>query len=208
MSNKTRKVVKRRVQHSYPEGMKQIVETVKEMRRNLSEYAKDWEKRIENLGTLFKQLAGSAAQQIGAQWANIQSLANSSMEHDRAILALDYINHEIFAQLVQINSLLEQSTTKEQRDLVLKPDEIRATAIGWYKELEKRAFEHAAAVQEAQRQEREEAIKKARAEAEAAAKAKKEEATVEAAVLQAEASTPPEPQGAEIPEGAQVFGGT
>jgi regulator of protease activity HflC (stomatin/prohibitin superfamily) len=144
-------------------------------------------------------------------FANVQSLAAASMAHDTSILSLDKVNLEVFAQLSQIDTILQKLTTKEQREEWVKPDDVRDKAVAWYLHVTKMAFDRVQKEREEQQKQKDEEIKKLQAEKEAAEQAKKEEDKVAEAVQQAEAPGVALPegggQGADIPEGAQVFGG-
>lgn len=195
--------------HTFAEGADVLIERMKK-------FGEDWGARLADYENKLKAVAISTAKQISVMFANIQALANASAVHDASILAMDKIQIEVFGQLAQIDILLEHLTTKEQRDEWLKPDEIREKAAAWYHHLTKLAFEQVQKDREERKLLQQEAAKRLAEEAEKKHEAEAEEAkknVVAEAIQQAESPQVVTPdakgggEGADIPEGAQVFGG-
>lgn len=193
-------------------------ESVAELIKKMQTFGETWGKRFADFEGKLQQLAMGMAKQIGVMFANVQALAQASSAHDASILAIDKVNLEIFGQLAQIDTILQKLTTAEQRAEWLNDEEIRTKSAAWYQHLTRLAFEKVMVEREERTKAHQEAVKKLAEEKAKAAEekataemAKTEEGQVAAAVQQAEAPvvSPPEGggQGADIPEGAQVFGG-
>jgi hypothetical protein len=204
MSNKVRqkKVVKH--EHTFAEGADVLI-------KKMQAFGENWGKKFAEYESKLQQFSAGVAKQISVMFQNVQALAVASSAHDASILAVDKVLLEAFAQLQQMDTLLSHLTTPEQRAEWLNEDEIREKTTAWYQHLTKTAFERVNTERQARLKAQQEAAKKLAEEQAKAQEAKKEEDQVAAAVQQAEAPQVASPEsggeGADIPEGAQVFGG-
>jgi hypothetical protein len=225
MNKPKKKRVVKIVKHSFEGGIEQILDIVKDQSTKIKELVAKHNEMAEKLAETEKrqqQIAIFSAQEFGKLMAQQQHIAtefSKSIEHiDMNVLATAEILKELFGQLVQADRFIKK--VANGATLELSEDEIgevKKEAMEWFQTTVASAFKTVREKREAEDKARLEELEKAKKEAEEAAKAavdSKAEAETSEKALQDAAIQERNVQtvgaggpGADIPEGAEVFGG-
>jgi hypothetical protein len=208
MSNKRRIKTVKVVRHNFEGGVEELLDRMKKFAEEWAEKLNAQAKASVQMEDHLKRLSIASAQEFGKLWANQQQFANSIDHVDTNVLVTTKVLREIFGQLQQIDtifSFMKEAEVPIPEITEEKAKEIKEAAEKWFKGIVAGCFKEFAEEQKAEKAERE-AAAKAAAEA---VKAKEESARAEEALKKAEegAVAPPGGQGADIPEGATLFGG-
>jgi len=205
MSNKVRKKTVKVVRHNFEGGVEQLLDRHKKFIDEWVEKFNALAKIVNTQEDRLKAVAISSAQEFGKLLANQQTLANSIDHIDTNVLVTAKVLKEIFGQLQQIDDIFLAMKGQEVPVPDVDREDVMEKAELWFNGIVAGAFK---AVREEMKA-AQEAKDKAKAEAEAAAKTAAEAKTAEEVLQKAEEKTmaPPGGQGADIPEGAQLFGG-
>lgn len=229
MSNKLRVKKRVSVHHDYHESVKVLLDRQESFTKAMDAKMKELVDRHNNMAAhldaqekLIKQVFSAAAINVGSLDAKLQQLSNECDKSlsgiDRNVLAVAEILKEVFGQFQQLDFFLHKLAAPSQIALEASSDElatIRSEATKWYDEVVSSAF---AKVQQRFVELEQERMRKATEEQEAKERAEKaardqEEAdqvgqelkradALDRSVI-AMAGGP----GADIPEGADIFGG-
>lgn len=167
----------------------------------VDKFTNEWAEKFNKLGHTVDGLLKMTVSELGKVGANEQQLVESIDHVDLNVLALAELSKKMYVRI------LDAKNTPG-----VPPEELEKVALEMAKEDTKEAF----SIVLKRRQEENEAKKAAReaalAEQKKAAEDKAEAENVESALLAAESERKIEPvgtggQGADFPEGAQIFGG-
>jgi len=221
---KKKRVVKI-VKHSFEGGVEQILDLVKNQGSKIKELIAKHNELAESIvGTEKRQqqIAIFSAQEFGKLMAQQQHVAaefSKSIEHiDTNVLATAEVLKEIFGQLSQIDRFIKKLSNGANLELTeSEVEEVRKEGAQWFQDNVTAAFKRVRERSEEEERTRLEELEKAKKEAEIAAKTAVEEkkeaeaaekalqdAVIQERSVQAVGAGGP---GADIPEGAEVFGG-
>jgi uncharacterized protein YdcH (DUF465 family) len=224
MKKPMKKRVVKIVRHSFEGGIEQLLDIVKGQNEKIKELVAKHNEMAEKLVETEKrqqQIAIFSAQEFGKLMAQNQHVATSfanSIEHiDLNVLATAEVLKELFGQLTQVDRFIKKVANGTDLDLTeAELTEVKTEAEGWFKDTVASAFKAVLEKREAEDKARLAELERAKKEAEVAAKAtveaKTEAETVEkalgdAAIQERGIQTVAGGPGADIPEGASVFGG-
>lgn len=180
----------------------------------VQKFINEWSSKFNKLSVAVDTINKLATTEIGRIWANEQRIVDSIDHMDINVLAVAELNKKIYARFARHDSMFEKLETLAQKaGFSLKDDvDVAAVAEALYSEEVKAAFTTVFDRRKAEDALRKEAMEKAAVEAKAAAEAKTEAEKAEVALREAEAPQAIEDltaggKGADIPEGAEVFGG-
>ena len=225
MNKPKKKRVVKIVKHNFEGGIDKVLEIVNSQNDKIKELIAKHNAQATSLAETEKrqqQIALFSAQEFGKLMAQQQHIAtefSKSIEHiDLNVLATAEILKEIFGQLSQIDCFIKKVANGANLDLSeAEVEVVKKEATEWFQNTVASAFKTVRERREAEEKARLEELERAKKEAESAAQAtadaKKEAEVAEKALLDAAtqersiqtvgAGGP----GADIPEGADVFGG-
>lgn len=225
MNKPKKKRVVKIVKHSFEGGVEQLLDIVKGQSDKIKELIAKHNEHVEKLAEIEKrqqQIAIFSAQEFGKLMAHSQhstgEIAKSIDHIDLNVLATAEILKEVFGQLSQIDCFIKK-LTPEGKVLDLSEEEVenvKKEASEWFSSTVGSAFRTVQQKRAEEEQARLAELEKAKKEAEEAAKKietdqtekeKAEKALAEAATQERSIQTVSGGPGADIPEGADVFGG-
>jgi hypothetical protein len=225
MNKPKKKRVVKIVKHNFEGGIEQILDIVKAQGEKVKELVTRHNAIVENVAEVEKrqqQIAMFSAQEFGKLMAQQQHIAtefSKSISHiDLNVLATAEILKEIFGQLSQVDRFIKKLANGANIELTeSEVEEVKKEGVEWFQDNVNTAFKLVRDRCEAEEQARLNELEKAKKEAEIAAKTtvgeKKEaedvekalqEAVIQERCIQTVGAGGP---GANIPEGAEIFGG-
>lgn len=190
-------------------GIAKIVRIAEEMQADYKAFRKEWADKFNDFRGRFDQIIPAIAQQFAQLQANSQVTANCVDAIDLQQQAMMKINERIYGKFEIIDALFQKLGIDADD---LDYDGLKKMAHDTYLATAKECVALAKEERDAAIKANQEAMKKAQEEARKAAEEKAEAEKAEEALTQAQEEDrqlvgEPGGPGADIPEGAEVFGG-